>query len=291
MSRCMSIFKFSLIVLSVVVLVFAGGCQWGVKKAPPEDEQTIARVDNYRIIVSDFETIADHIFGYGEFPFCAPGIKEKALEDLITRAVLVQEAQNQNLDKQEVFMKEIERYWTQSLVKFILKKKSEDISRTIYVEEVEVKNEYRRRMRKVFAEFVVLSDKSAAEQLSVADNNFEEIRQTLKGKIISVQSPQWREVGDLPARLDDHLFSLSPEEISKPIEYENKWVVIRVLKIGVAEIKPYEDLAPQIRREIAKRKQEEALENWLSDLKKKADIEVSYELLEQIDLEKLCGIK
>ncbi|UCG34732.1 MAG: peptidyl-prolyl cis-trans isomerase [Candidatus Omnitrophota bacterium] len=279
-----------LIIISIILPVFLCGCQAESSKVKSEDERVVARVDDYKIIVSDFAVAVSRIAGYGEVRFGIPEAKEKTLDDLITRAVLIQEAQKQNLDKQKVFIKEIEKYWTQALVKFVLNKKSEELSRVIYVEESEVENEYRLRQRKFLAEFAVLNDEGAAKRLSQEFDKFNEIKKDLKDKVVSAEPVQWWEVGDLPIYLEDYLFSLRPAEISKPIKYGDNWVVIRVLEVGVAEIAPFEEIALQLKREIVRRKREKALERWIENLKKKADVEINYEVLEGIDLEKLCGI-
>jgi len=66
---------------------------------------------------------------------------------MITRNVLLQEAQEQNFDKDKAFMKEIEKYWEQALLKLLIKKKSAELARTIRVTDEEVKAEYDRLAR------------------------------------------------------------------------------------------------------------------------------------------------
>jgi len=279
-----------LIMLGIILPLLLCGCQVEPKKIQPED-RVVARVDDYKIVVSDFAVAISRIAGYGEVRFAVPEAKEKTLEDLITRAVLIQEAQRQDLDKQKSFIKEIEKYWTQSLVKFVLNKKSEELSRVIYVEEPEIENEYRLRQRKFLAEFAVLNDEDAAKRLSQEFDKFGEAKKILKDKIVSAEPVQWWEIGDLPIYLEDYLFSLRPAETSKPIKYGENWVVIRVLEVGVAEIAPYNEIALQLKREIVRRKREDALEKWIQSLREKANVEINYETLKEIDLEKLCGIK
>jgi peptidyl-prolyl cis-trans isomerase C len=64
------------------------------------------------------------------------------LDELITKKILIQEAQKQNFDKDRAFMKEIERYWEQALLKLLLKKRSDELGRGIEVKESEVMEAY-----------------------------------------------------------------------------------------------------------------------------------------------------
>ncbi len=61
--------------------------------------------------------------------------KENGLENIldlaIRKQVLIQEAQRQGLDRKESFMKTIERYWEQTLIKELIQKESSIISRGV----------------------------------------------------------------------------------------------------------------------------------------------------------------
>jgi hypothetical protein len=57
--------------------------------------------------------------------------KEDALDKLITKKILLQEAQRESFDKDQKFMKEIERYWEQALLKLLINKKIDDFSKKL----------------------------------------------------------------------------------------------------------------------------------------------------------------
>ena len=50
------------------------------------------------------------------------------LDQLINKNILIQQSQSENFDKDEVFMKEIQRYWEQALLKLLIKKKTAEFS-------------------------------------------------------------------------------------------------------------------------------------------------------------------
>ncbi len=63
--------------------------------------------------------------------------KEQILDDLIQKKLLLLEAQRQGLDKDPAFMKMIERFWEQSLLRSLLEKKSKEIYSSIQAPEEE----------------------------------------------------------------------------------------------------------------------------------------------------------
>ncbi len=120
---------------SVVLLVVLIGCQMRSPVGESPGELEVARVDEYKIIVSDFRTAVVPYIEVKSGAVSDNEIKKAVLDDLVTRKVLVEEAQREGLDKQQSFMREIERYWEQSLLKLLLKKKIEELSSSLRNEE------------------------------------------------------------------------------------------------------------------------------------------------------------
>lgn len=100
------------IMLAVLLVLPAQGC---AKKRPPSDDKIIAQINNYKLMASDF----------------TDGGRGATLDEMIIKNILVQEAQAQNFDKDRAFMKEIEAYWEQALIKLLIKKKTEEFAAQI----------------------------------------------------------------------------------------------------------------------------------------------------------------
>ena len=92
------------------------GC--GSQKSPSSDEKIIAKINNYNMTTEDFRDSARSV----------SGTKDDILDQLITKNILIQEAQKENFDKDKAFMKEIQRYWEQALLKILIKKKTAEFS-------------------------------------------------------------------------------------------------------------------------------------------------------------------
>jgi len=109
--------KYLIIILAVLMIA---GCRCQAK-----DKQILAKINNYEITKQEFEE---------EFRNSAYGVsdteesRKSFLDNLINRKLVLQEAQRQGLDKDNAFLKSIERFWEQSLLKVMLDKKSKDIS-------------------------------------------------------------------------------------------------------------------------------------------------------------------
>jgi hypothetical protein len=110
------------VILTGCALCFSPGCG---KKS--ESKKIVARVNNYSMSVEDFTDEIEHS------PYASEeaGDLDPLLDLAIRRQVLIQEAQRQVLDRQKDFMKTIERYWEQTLIKELLKKQTRKISETV----------------------------------------------------------------------------------------------------------------------------------------------------------------
>lgn len=69
--------------------------------------------------------------------------KARFLEELIRKQVLIQEARRQGLDRQERFMRTIQRYWEATLIRNLLEQQGERISGRILIPEARIEERHR----------------------------------------------------------------------------------------------------------------------------------------------------
>jgi len=287
---------FLVILICTIIIPFTiSGCSKRIdSQGEIEEETVIAKVNNYEIFASDIMYAVNLAAESERFPYDSPDAlkaKENVLNHLITIKALIQEAQKQNFDKQKPFMKEIEKYWEQALLKFMIKKKSKEFSQNISINKEEIIDEYNKRKRRVFGELIVLNDKLVAEKMTEDSNRFEKIKQQNVKKIVLLEPAQWWGYEDLPKNLENQILSLASGDVSSPINYENNWAVIKVTDIKDVEIPPFEDISLQIENYITRRKSEKMLDEWISSLREKANVKVDYKVLDEIDLEELPAAK
>lgn len=118
---------------------------YGCGKTKEKGESpVVAVINSYKLTVDDFRDEAKltmHTKALSDDPLKA---KEEFLEEIITKKILIQEAQKENFDKDKTFMKEIERYWEQALLKLLVKKKMKEFSGEAIVRNDEIQAEYER---------------------------------------------------------------------------------------------------------------------------------------------------
>lgn len=256
----------------VLCFMIAGCCgQCGPDKQ--EKKVLIAKINNYELSDEDFRNEAGPALMGGYMSEHPAKAKEDMLNSIIAKKVLLQEAQEQNFDKDRYFMKEIERYWEQALLKLILKKKSQEISNSIHVTDGEIRREYNHMKRKILADVVVLKSKKAAETLASDVSKFDVNKASVKDEIMRYDT-EWLVVGDLSPDMEEALFSLKPGQMAVIEQNGPEWVVLRSIEETPIEVDPLEKMTPQIRSNIISRKRALALDGWITNLVKHAKVKI-----------------
>ncbi len=120
------------LVISLFLCVFYGcGSKQPVGKIA-------VKINDYPLTAEEF----NELFIASGISEDTPQAREAFLDNLITRKLLLQEAQREGLDKQEDFLKSIENFWEQSLLKIVIDKKIKEVSDGINVGEEEIKAHY-----------------------------------------------------------------------------------------------------------------------------------------------------
>jgi len=122
--------RYGIIFLALLIL----GC---VKQ--PQDESILAKINNYEISKDEFEEeFQQSVFASTD----TLESRKEFLNNLIDSKLIMQDAQRQGLDKNKNFLKLIERFWEQSLLKLALDKKTQAIAGSGFVSDKEVKEAY-----------------------------------------------------------------------------------------------------------------------------------------------------
>jgi len=272
--------KYALLGIYVLILSIAGcGRDTGA------NGKVIARINDYSLTIEDFMSEADAAFTSRYLPKDHDQAKERLLDELITKKILILEAQDKGLDKKKQFMKEIERYWEQSLLKSLVREKSNEVQKKIGATKEEVKKEYNRMNRVLFAELYLIDGKINAERLYQASLGFDETKKRLaeEGKLLEERT-EWWQAGDLPEHVEDVVFELKTGRWSRPVKLEDKWCVARLVDVRDSGIGPLPKVYDSIEKRIVDRKRDKALERWMSKLRQKASITVNRKLLEEIKI-------
>ena len=129
-------------VLALFVLVsFCGG-------KPGEDKKPIAKVNDFVIVDDAFRRELAASAYLRDSPGLSYEDKKKFLDAQIRKVLLIREATELGLDREEEFRQTIERYWEQTLIKTLLQQKSRDLEKDIIVTQEEIENRYQEMAQK-----------------------------------------------------------------------------------------------------------------------------------------------
>lgn len=107
------------------------------------DRKVVAQINNFKMTVEDLGYELNNVPYDEKALLNTPEGRKEFLERIIEKEILLQEAQRMGMDKDRDFMKAIERYWEQTLIKLLLEKKSKEISGVVHVYDNEIENYYK----------------------------------------------------------------------------------------------------------------------------------------------------
>jgi hypothetical protein len=128
------------LLVGAVCLVSIIGCTSG--RTEP-GEKVIVQINKYRMTEGDLRYELKNMPFDDMVLLSSEEGKRGFLDRIIEKELLLQEAQRQGIDREKDFMKSIENYWEQALLKVLLERKSKEISGLTYVYDNEIEEYYR----------------------------------------------------------------------------------------------------------------------------------------------------
>ncbi len=125
----------------LTVFLLGSGC--GQKQDTLVGGDAVVTVNNYSIMRDEFES-EFKASSYGQIN--TPASRQNFLNTLIDRKLILQYAQAEGLDKEKNFLKSIEKFWEQSLLKIALDKKTKEIEAKITMADWSAKRTAEARM-------------------------------------------------------------------------------------------------------------------------------------------------
>lgn len=118
----------------ILVCIFLLGCN-----PRSNDTQMAVKVNDYVMSLKEFNDLYNEAKAIRSQTLRS---KNQFIEEIITRKALLQEAQKEGLDKEEDFLKSIERLWEQSLITILLERKSNELAASVKVSDREIEDYY-----------------------------------------------------------------------------------------------------------------------------------------------------
>ncbi len=125
-------------ILPVILFTLLFACS----KEKQDDAEVLAKINDFKLTQKEFQyKLANEVEMDRDFKLTKEARKD-FLEDIIRTELLIQEAKAMNLDKKERFIRTIEKYWESTLIRDLMEKKGEEISRTITISQDEIRDRY-----------------------------------------------------------------------------------------------------------------------------------------------------
>jgi peptidyl-prolyl cis-trans isomerase SurA len=86
----------------------------------------------------------------------------------------------------------------------------------------------------------------------------------------------WVGKGVLVDALDEAMAAMEPGDVRGPIRTERGWVILQMVERKSGDVKPYEEIKEQLRKQLYDQQVEKAQQSWLRELRKKAHVDVRY---------------
>jgi parvulin-like peptidyl-prolyl isomerase len=82
--------------------------------------------------------------------------------------------------------------------------------------------------------------------------------------------------GVLVETLDEAVASMETGDLRGPLRTERGWIVLQLVERKAADMKPFEEVKEQLRKQLYDEQVEKAQQSWFKELRKKAHIDVRY---------------
>jgi hypothetical protein len=182
------------------------------------------------------------------------GSSNDLIDSVITKQLLIEEAQKLSIDKEPSFRKELQDYYEQSLIKVLMER--ENASLKVEVSDQEVDN-YLNCFGMTYS-FMRLKTLEPPSVESLKKN----------GMVYSARFE------DLSENLQLVIAGLKPGEIAMEFETGNENYAVLLEKIEGTRGKPASIDPVKVRKTLAEHKRRQQINNWINDLRKKASVTI-----------------
>jgi len=126
-------------IISAILIFLLVGCSSDHKT---DKANIIAKINDFQLTKNEFQKKFIKEMEYSNTYKTTSEAKNKFLQTIIKKELLIQEAKKQGIDKKKEFMSAIERYWEATLIKHLMETKSREILQTTSVSENQIKQKY-----------------------------------------------------------------------------------------------------------------------------------------------------
>lgn len=225
------------------------------KSAPTPEDGVAIIVNDKSIMFPEFNKKFISLPYHVQDPYASQG-KSDFIQSLITKELLIQESQRLGIDREEQFRKSVQNFYEQALIKTLMDRKFSSL--TSKADDKEVKR------------YLELLDRT----IHLYIFTFPTLKDA-ENKTKSKKETQIALFQDLSGNIKNMLLSLDEGETSKPTPAGDQYIVLRVDKIDKKRTENLSDIDRETAKNIIQNhKREQAINNWIAELREKASIQI-----------------
>ncbi len=273
---------------SFIVLALTGiKAETAAAEQKGKNEKVLAVIGEEKITLKEFNKIIEEL--PGQYRSLADRDKERFLEKLVEQKLLLGEARERSLDRDEEVKKKINDITEQVLIHELL---SKEIQQKVGVKEEEIKGYYESHKsefgepEKIKARHILVDSEKEAKRILKKLNKGADFAAVAKKKS---KCPSKDKGGDLgffdkgrmAKEFEEAAFNLKVGEMSGIVKTQFGWHIIKLEERQAAKVKPYSEASAFIKRVLSAKKQEQLFNVYIQDLKDKNKVIIHKELLKQ----------
>jgi hypothetical protein len=249
--------------LSIIVILSACNRTCPLSKT----DKVVAYVNNEPIFASDLKRSMALKAQQDPLLITTPDVQQEQLDIMIDRKLIIQEALQKGLARQDSFVETIKTFWEQTLIRELIDFKKKEFQNYLYVTDKEIKQYYDNLTKRVT--FKVLKSRNKQD----IDDVYNKIKENKP-----VETDSWDTIGpigydDIASNVLYEAFGLQEGEFKIIEEPPSYYLVTAVGKLDIA-LKPLETLRPQIEKRIRVIKEQRLFDEWLKDKRKNAKVKL-----------------
>lgn len=250
----------------------------------------LAKVDNKAITIQDYKEALKQLPPQVQWAVKSDKeLQAKFLDNLVTKAILIETAKKSGIEEDEEMKMEIEEFRESLLLNRYLDARLGGVK----VTDEEVKDYYGRHKeefttpKQVRARHILVKTRKEAQEMERRLKEGEDFAELAKKHSTDHTTAAkggelgFFSYGDMVKPFSEAAFSLKPGEISPVVETPFGFHIIQVEEVKPAQQKSFQEVKKSIKTKLLREKQQKAFDQLVARLKKEWKVETHPELLQK----------
>jgi len=265
-----------------------------------ELKEVLAKIDDQVITTGEFQDRINKQSPFLRARYTSPERKKEFLDNLIRFEVLAKEATRRGFDKDPEVVRSMKQSMIQKLMRdeFETRVKLEDIKDPEMQKYYNEHNEQYNQPEQVRVSMIVVADRGRAQkllaELGTKQSDPEAFRKAVTTESIDKESKErggdlryfGRDAKEVAKEIVDAAFALKNfNDLGGPVKVASGWAVLKLTGRRAELKRSFEEVKRQIQSLLYREKRTKSMEDYVAELKRKANVTVYEQRLSQVKVE------